>query len=134
MIEVTNTRDLTIQPNQAITFDKVIVKTNCACFRANAPRVKLNRNGLHKITFAGNVGLETGTGTAQLTIQLGGMNLPETVMNSVTPAEGLTNHVSTATVVSVCCNNYDTVSVVNTGTAAVVIPAGAVLIAERLCV
>lgn len=133
MIEVSNTQVQIVQPGQAIVFDQVITKTNCCCFRKNAPRVKLNRKGLHKITANGNIGTVTGTGQVEIAIQLSGMTLPETISRTTSVVEGFTNNVTAITTVDICCGNYDTVTVVNTSDVPITVDTGFVLIAERLC-
>lgn len=128
MIQVSNSTAQTLQPGQAMTFDKVLLKTNCgACFNSQAPNVvKLCDRGNYNITFHGNI-----TGGAgdqlQLALALGGYAAPTTAMNAVPAAEGNLWNVSAQLPVRNCCCDLTRLSVVNAGATAVTIAPNATL-------
>lgn len=133
MIVLSNTTAQTLTPGQSITFNDVVLHTGCAeCHRANTGSVKLRANGAYEINFSGNVSSPTAATQVQLTVQLGGANLPETQMISTPSAASSLNNVSTSTIVKNCCGDYDRITVVNTGASDINIAANPVLTIKRL--
>lgn len=131
MIVLSNTTAQTLAPGQSITFDDVILHSGSGeCHRRNTGAVKLRANGVYDVNFSGNIGA-VAPGPAQLSIQLGGVTLPETTMISTTAAAGDLNNVATATGVKNCCGDYDRVTVVNTGTAPITVGANSCLFIKR---
>lgn len=133
MIELTNTAAQTIQPGQAVTFDKVLLHTGCGeCFTRRANNsVKLRNNAVYEVSFSGNIA-GTAAGVVQLAIALGGQALPETVMVSTPAAANTFNNVSTGTLIKDCCCDVDRISVVNTGTTPVLLSANMNLRVKRV--
>lgn len=130
MIVVSNTTEQTLQPGQSIIFDKVVQWSgNGECFREGSNFIKL-RGCLYELSFSGNIGA-VAPGPAQLSIQVGGSTLPETTMISQTAAAGDLNNVSAETAYSMCCCDFDRVTVTNTGTAAITVGANSALKAVR---
>lgn len=131
MIVLSNTTAQTLSPEQAITFDEDILHSgNAECWRKNSPAVKLRSTGIYSVVFSGNIGA-VAAGPAQLTIQLGGVNLPETTMITPTAAAGDLSNVSAETRVKNCCGDYDRITVVNTGDADITIGANTALVIDR---
>lgn len=128
MIELTNTTEQTIQPGAAIIFNTVQFQKGSCCHRKNSPSAKLNRRGDFLISFSANVGSPTETTAVELIIEAGGEPLPETIMISTSAAAGDINNVAKQTIVHNCCCDYDRITVVNNGTAAVNVDAYPVLI------
>lgn len=134
MIELSNLTAQTLQPGQALTFDKVRLNTKngCECFNSQVPTsVKLRGKGIYDISFSGNI---TGAAAAvlQLAIAVAGNALAETGMNSIPAAEGDLNNVSTRTLLHNCCCDLDRVSVINSGAVPVTVaPNSAFVITRR---
>lgn len=126
MIELTNTAAQTIQPGQAVTFNRVLAHTGCGeCFDNRVPfSVKLRaQGGNYKVEFSGNIASPTAATPVQLAIALGSVGLPETVMVSTASAANAFNNVSTGTYVKNNCCDNDRITVVNTGTTPVLLSA-----------
>lgn len=122
MIELSNLTAQTISPGQAVTFDRVIVRTKngCECFNSQIPTsVKLCQRGIYDISFSGNIAGDAAAAVLQLAIAVGGSPLVETGMNSVSAAAGDLNNVSTRTLLQNTCCDLDRVSIVNTGATSV---------------
>lgn len=135
MIELTNTIAQTIQPGQAVSFNKVLTKCGCGeCYDSRIPfSVKLlGQGGLYKIEFSGNIASDTAATPVQLAIALGTVGLPETVMVSTSSAANSFNNVSTGTFVKNNCCDNDRISVVNTGTVPVLLSANMNLRIQRM--
>lgn len=131
MISLSNTTAQTLTPGQSITFNTVVLHTGCAeCHRANTSSVKLRAKGIYDVHFSANIGA-TVAGVAQLSIQLGGDTVNESTMISTTAAAGDLNNVSTAIPVRNCCDDYDRITVTNTGTTTVTVGANPVLFVSR---
>ena len=131
MIVLSNTTAQTLTPGQALTFDEDILHSgNAECWRRNSAAVKLRCTGIYAVSFSGNIG-GVAAGPAQLTIQLGGVDLAETIMITPTAAAGDLSNVSTETRVKNCCGDYDRITVVNTGAADITVDANSALVIER---
>lgn len=124
MILLSNTTAQTIAPGQALSFDKVILRSrNCSeCYNPQASAsVKLCSQGTYEVSFSGNITNPTGTDAVQIAIAIGGQPLTETYMNSVPGAAGDLNNVAKTTFVKNCCCDLDRLSIINTGTVPVAI-------------
>lgn len=133
MIELSNTTAQTLAAGQSITFDKVLLKTGCGeCHRANTGSVKMRANGIYKASFSGNISGATAGTAVQLSFQVGGATLPETLMVSTPGAANALNNVATSTLIKNCCGDYDRITVTNTGTTDVTIDANSAFIVQRL--
>jgi len=131
MISLSNTTAQTLAPGQSITFNTVVLHTGCGeCHRANTPSVKLKYKGIYEVSFSANIGSTT-VGIAQLAIQAGGDTLPESTMISTTAVAGNLNNVAKTIAVRNCCDDYDRITVTNTGTTTVTIGANPVLFVSR---
>lgn len=123
MIVLSNSTEQTLQPGQSLIFDVVRHRSGCGeCHRPESASVKLKANGMYDISFNANIASEA-TGVVQLSIQLGNETLPETTMISTPAAANQFNNVSASTEVKNCCCDYDRLTVVNTGTTAVIVNA-----------
>lgn len=137
MLVLTNTTAQTLQPGQAISFDRVLFSTgNGECWRSESGRLPTNGarmrcKGIYAPTFAGNIG-GVAAGAVSLAMAVGGEILPETNMISTAAAAGDLNNVSSTTRIQngSCCGG-DRISVVNSGTAALTVGANSVLVLER---
>lgn len=131
MISLSNTTAQTLTPGQSITFNTVLLHTGCGeCHRANTSSVKLRAKGIYDVHFSANIGA-TAPGAAQLSIRLSGDTLNESTMISTTAAAGNLNSVATAIPVRNCCDDYDRITVTNTGTTTVTVGANPVLFITR---
>jgi len=131
MLQLSNSAVQTLAPGQSIIFDTVLVnKGECGCcHRKNSPAVKLYKRGTtYDVSFNGNIGTTTADGVAELAIQLGGETLPETMMTSETTAAGGLNNVFAHTLVPVCCNSYDRITVTNVGASTINVDANSSLV------
>ena len=70
-------------------------------------------------------------GVAQLSIQAGGDTLPESTMISTTAAAGDLNNVAKTIPIKNCCDDYDRITVTNTGTTTVTVGAYPILFISR---
>lgn len=123
MINVSNMTAQVLQPGQAITFDKVTLRTRngAECHNMAAPRtVKLCSKGIYDISFSGNI---TGAAAAnlQIAIAVGGQPLVDTAMNATPATENQLVNVFARKLLQNCCCDLDRVSVVNTGAVPVTI-------------
>lgn len=130
MIVLSNTAAQTIEPGQTIIFNEVILHSGDGeCWRKSTGSIKMRRNGIYEIHFAGNVAAAE---PVQLAIQLSGVTLPETTMMASPGGVTAFTNVATATLVKNCCCDYDRISVTNTGTAAIDLAANPCLFVKRL--
>lgn len=123
MIELSNLTAQTVQPGQTITFDKVHLYTGRAeCYNSQVPNsVKLKCQGIYEIEFSGNIAANAATTPIQLSLAAGGFPLVETVMNATPAAAGDVVNVSTGTYFKQCCDDSSRITVINSGTAPLVI-------------
>lgn len=134
MIEVSNSTEQTVQPNQSAVFDTNVLKTGCdTSHRLNSGVVTLRAKcAVYEVHFSANIS-STAAGTAQLAISLDGEPLPETTMINSVGTAGDPDNAATATLVRTdgcCCGR---ISVTNTGTNPVVISANPSLFVKRVC-
>lgn len=133
MIELSNTIAQTIAPGQSITFDTVILKTGCAeTHRTNSGIVTLRAKcGLYEVRFSANIS-GTAAGPVQLAIELDGEPIAETTMISTVTTAGDPNNVSADTFIRTDCGCCGRVTVVNTGTADVVVSPNPAFLVKRI--
>lgn len=129
MIVLSNTAAQTLQPGQALVFDRVVSRSGCGeCHRANGNSVKLCRkNVTYDVSMSANIrGTAVGS-VVDIGLALGTDILRETVMESTTPSITGFNNVATRTYLKNCCCDFDRLSLVNVGTTPVVVGANTAL-------
>lgn len=141
MIELTNLAAQTLQPGQALTFDKELLNSRCGseCFNSLIPTsVKLTgrRNGngcapTYDVEFHANIGTETAATAVQLAIAVGGTALPQGLMDATPATVDERVNVSAGTYLKTCCSDLGRVSIINSGTTPVIVNAGANLRISR---
>ena len=113
MILLTNSAAQTVDPGAAVAYDTVVFQTGQGeCHRGGSSAVSMRCNGIYEAHFSADV---SGTAPLELTIELDGEALPETVMVS-NSADA--QNVSTMTAIRNCCAGCGRVTVVNTGATA----------------
>ena len=133
MIELLNTTQQTIAVGGSMVFDKKVIQTGCCeCHRTNTPAVKMRQRGYYEVAFNGNIGGATAGTAVQIALQLGGATLPETTMISVPVVANDLNNVAASTFLSNCCDDYNSITVVNTGTVPIIIGANASIKLKRV--
>lgn len=129
MIAFTNTQPQTLQPGDAALLPVTYYGGTCC----NANQQKIRRSGDYKVSFHGNIGA-TAPGAAELTLQVGGINQPTTVMKANTAAAGDLQSVGCELPLSMgCCRigaGLNAIAVVNTGETELTIDANPSLIVE----
>lgn len=134
MISLTNSAAQTLAAGASMTFDTVNFQTGCGeCYRKGTGQVKLRANGIYEITFNANISVATAGATGQLVLQLGGVTLPESLMQSVSAAAGDVHNVACNIAVRNCCGDYDRITITNNGTEAVTLAAYPDLFIKRVC-
>lgn len=133
MIVLSNLAAQTIQPGQAVTFDKVIFQSGCGeCYNRQLPKsVQLKTGSIYELAFSGNVTSDTAAAVLQMSIAIGGEPLVETAMNSVPAAAGDLNNISTETRFGVSCSGLRSASVINTGAVPVILAPNSAFVVER---
>lgn len=137
MIQVRTATAQTLQPGQALNFDSTtILHTGCGeCFNSQIPTSVKLRGGcssIYDIEFSGNASTATAATTGRLALAIANQPLTDTQMSFVSTAAGDLNNINTGTYFRVCCSDTNRISVINTGTTAVTVAAGANLrIARR---
>lgn len=132
MTSLSNTTAQTLQPGQSITFDKIVLKTGCGeCYRSSTSSVKLRCNGVYVLSFHGNISGAAAGDVVDLAIQVGGVTLPETLMQYVTVTAAINGNVSAETPFENCCGDYDRVTVTNVGSIPVNVAANSILTVYR---
>ena len=132
MILLSNSTEQTLTPGQSITFDTVILHSGCGeCHRKNSSSIKMRANGIYEVHFNGNIS-SNAAGPVELTIELGGEPLNETLMQSTVGTPGDFESVSATTLVRNCCGDFDRVTVTNTGTSDVIVNANSAFFVKRL--
>lgn len=133
MINMSNVNAQVLQPGQAITFDKVTLKTRngAECHNQAAPStVKLCSDGIYDISFSGNITGAAGA-TLQIAIAAGGYPLVDTAMNATPAAENQLVNVFARKLLHNCCCDLNRISVVNTGSVPVTIAPNSSLVIIR---
>lgn len=134
MINLTNTTEQVLLPGQSITFDLVLLHTGCCPkaerHRTGSANVELVRGDIFNIDFSANIAGEA-AGALQLNVMIDGEALPESTMISTPAAANELNNVARPgiKVRRLGCSN--TVSVRNTGTTNIILPAKSALLSIR---
>ena len=134
MIELSNLTAQTLQPGQAIAFDKVTPRTKngCECHNSTLPTsVKLCQKGIYDVSFNGNITGAADGAVLQLAIAISGQAIPTTAMNSVSITAGQLDNVGARTLVKNCCCDLDRLSVINSGTTPVTVAPNSAFIIIR---
>lgn len=114
MILLTNSVSQAVEPNAAVMFDTVPIKTGCGeCHRDGSSTVSLRLCGNYEVSFSANLGA-VAPGDASLALMLDGDVIG--VMDVVTAAAGDLASVSYVTAVRNCSDGR--VTVANNGAAA----------------
>ncbi len=123
MIVLTNSAAQTVQPNQAVTFDTVVMHTGRGeSHRPGSGSVELNFNGIYDCKFGGNAA------SAQLSLALNSAALNETIaINENTAIANL----SCETVIRNHCAS-SSITVINTGTTEITLSAYPRLFIKRV--
>lgn len=134
MIVLSNLTAVTIQPGQAVPFNKLIQKSGCGeCWNPQLPNsIKLKAHGgIYSLGFSGNVTSPTAGAALQLAIAVAGQPLVETAMNSTPATANALNNISTETRFAGCCADLDRVTVINTGTVPVTLAPNSAFVVDR---
>lgn len=133
MILVTNNTEQTLAPNQTATFPITQYNTsNCCCNRTSTTSVKLCDPGIYQVVFSGNV-TANAAGEVELSIALGGEVIPWTAANASIATPGNFTRLTITAPIKICCNDFDRITVVNTGTIDVSIRPNASLYILKEC-
>lgn len=133
MIVLTTSAVQVVPVGGTISFDSVVTQgEKCQCHRYMSSNTKLLKRGFHLINFSGNIGSDTPTTEASVTIRDSGDNIRGATAVSTTEAAGDLNNVSVMTIVNNCCGNFGMISVANTGTTPLNVGAGATLVIAEI--
>lgn len=137
MLVLTTTNNQVIQPGAAIIFDSVIVKNSkCNCDSKNVQRLARVNNGLHHVSFHGNVTSAEAPSTASLAIAFDGVVANEAVGMAAIPTANYIYNVGMETGTRICCCKCacDSVSVtvINNSNVPVTVVGGATLLINRV--
>lgn len=114
MVVLSNTTAQTLQPGQALTFDRLVTHSGCGeCARSGGP-IGLRHCGTYRVTFHGNVTGATAALPVELSISVGGAPLAETEMIYTPAAVDAVSNVGTETYVQTCSSGNN-ITVTNTG-------------------
>lgn len=134
MVKVINTAAQTIQPGQAVTFNKLISKTGCGeCYNDNTNTIRLRGgcNSVYTVGFGANVGAVTAGDTVELSLSLGGYTIAESTAKFTAPTANVPYNLFRAIPIQLCCGDFDRLALVNTGTTPINIDVNVVLFAKR---
>ena len=127
MVVLSNTTAQTLQPGQAITFDRLVTHSGCReCARSGGP-VSLRSCGTYRVAFHGNVTGATAAAPVELSIAVGGAPLAETEMIYTPAAADAVGNVGAETYVGTC-GSGNNVTVVNTGENPITVSPGTALV------
>lgn len=134
MIQLSNTTAQSVAVGQSVTFDTVLMKTGSAeCHRKNTGSVKLcAKGGIYQLNFSANVSGATAATPVQLTVQLGGDNVPESTMVYTPATADATGQVNIVLPIRNNCCDYDRITIVNTGTTAITVAANPNFFVKRI--
>ena len=128
MIQLSNSAPVTVQPGAAVAFNVATKNTkNCTCFNPVTGSVKMMSKGTYMVSFSGNISGATAGTPVQLAIAVSGTALQIGTMISTPAAADDFNNVSKNIYLDNCCCDMDRITVVNTGTTALTVGAGATL-------
>ena len=130
MVVLSNTTVQTLQPGQALTFDRLVTHSGCGeCARSGGP-IGLKFDGTYRVTFHGNVTGATAAAPVELSISVGGAPLTETQMIYTPAVADAVGNVGTETYVPTC-GSGNNVTVVNTGENPIIVSPNSVLTVIR---
>lgn len=135
MIELSNSAPIVLAPGATAVFDRVVVNTgNCTCSRNITPigPIRMTSRGVYEINFSGNISGATAGTPVQLSISVGGVTLPESIMISTPSAADALNNVAKTLYYPNSCNEFSRAVIVNSGTETVTIGAGATFSALKV--
>lgn len=131
MIVLTNPNEQTVQPGEAIVFTQIVERESCCPGLSPAgTSVKLSKGTQHRIDFNVNISGAAGT-TPTLAVALGGEPIVWTTMVATEPVDGRVQNLGIGFPLKQGCCDFDRVSVINTGTAEVVIAAYPMLAIDK---
>lgn len=124
MISLSNVAEQVLLPGQSITFDLVLLQTRCGAerHRTGSANTELINGNIFNIDFSANIAGQA-AGQVQLSIMLDGEALPAASMIEQVAAANNIYNVSRPGVLvrKIGCSN--TISVRNTGTTNIILPA-----------
>lgn len=129
-IVLTTTADQTLLPNQSLIFSRD-TQTGCdVAFRNNSGSVATRMNALYDVMFVGNISVATADQPIELSVEVSGS--PFFTMQQTPGVADQAVNVSGYKILNnlgCCCGNnvQATITVTNTGTNALTVPAGASL-------
>lgn len=134
MIYVSTAAAQTLTTGQSLTFTLNWHTKGCrTCFRNNGSSITTAPNGVYLVHFNANITGTVAAGLLALSIQADGATVA--TMNSVPTVAGDLNAVSSFVPILNNCGMGSTITVTNTGTNPIDVPAGATLfVAELKCV
>lgn len=128
MVVLSTLTEQTIEPGQSITFDNLVTWSGCGeTARSGGPLGLRFPNSTYALEFNGNITSATAAEPIQLSIALGGSALPETTMIYTPAAANAVGNVSASTYVETRQGLSNQVTVINSGTVAVIVSPGASL-------
>lgn len=132
MINSINIPQQIVQPNQNLLFAQTRVRTGCGVrHNVGSGLFNINKGGLYRIHFNGNVLATTAQQLAQLAIKLDGEPIQGTIGKVTLTAIGDFAMLSMDTVVNIPCNCCATITVGNVGTSPITVD-NANIIIERV--
>lgn len=132
MINAINVPQQIVQPNLNLLFAQNRIKTGCGVRHdAGSGLFNINKGGLYRVHFNGNVLATAAQELAQLAIKLDGEPVLSAVGKVTLTAIGDYADLSIDTIVSVPCNCCVTITIGNVGTAATTVE-NANIIIERV--
>lgn len=137
MLVLTSTVDRIVQPGASVIFDNVVLATGkCNCNSRNIQRLARVGNGIHHVSFHGNVTNGVAGTQIQLAIAFDNVVAPEAVGITTASAANEINNIGMETATRICCCKCScdavNVTVVNNGAQALILQAGATLLIERV--
>lgn len=115
MVVLSNTTEQTLQPGQALTFDRLVTHSGCGeCARSGGPVSLRFGNSTYRVAWHGNVTGATAALPVELSIAVGGAPLAETEMIYTPTAANAVGNVGTETYIQTCSAG-NSITVTNTG-------------------
>lgn len=134
MIRLINSAPVTLAAGEALPFDLTALHTGCGRserHQAGSSVTRLLQSGYYQAFFTANVGA-VAAGVAQISMQVDGETVPGGTAISTTAAAGDLNNVAIVQPIYNLCCDRNQVTIVNTGTEAITIGAGASLFIKRI--
>lgn len=132
MLNLSNTTEQLIPAGQSITFDLVLLSTGCAeRHRTGSSNTELLSGCVFNIDFSANIANGTGAGEIELSIFLNGEAYPGGNMISTPAAANELNNVARPGIKIKTFGCSNTISVRNTGTDDIILPAKSALLSIK---